>query len=64
MTCRHCMNWNMKNNPAMARQGFGNCNLQISKAVFYPPHHTCKAHKQVTPEQAAARDAWLKGVGL
>ena len=64
MTCRHCMNWNMKTSPAMARQGFGTCNLQVSKAVSYPPQHTCAAFKPVKPEQAAARDAWLKGVGL
>lgn len=64
MTCRHCMNWNMKNSPTMARAGLANCNLQASKAVFYPAHHDCKAFKTVTAVQAAARDAWLKGVGL
>lgn len=62
--CRTCMNWNMKNNPQMARQGFGTCNLQVSKAVSYPPHHTCTAFKTVKPAQAAARDAWLKSVGV
>ena len=64
MNCRNCTNWTMKHNPQMARQGFGNCNLQVSKAVMYPPHHTCTQHKQITPVQAAARDKWLKGVGL
>ena len=64
MTCRHCMNWNMKNSPTMARAGLANCNLQASRAVFYPAHHDCKQNKPVTPAQAAARDAWLKGVGL
>jgi hypothetical protein len=58
------MNWNMKNNPAMARAGLANCNLQVSKAVFYPAHHDCAARKPVTAAQATARDAWLKGVGL
>ena len=48
----------------MARAGLANCNLQVSKAVFYPAHHDCKQNKPVTPPQAAARDAWLKGVGL
>ena len=64
MTCRHCMNWNMKNFPTMARQGLANCNLQPSKAVFYPAHHDCTARKPVTSAQALARDRFLKGVGL
>jgi hypothetical protein len=54
----------MKPNPLMAKQGFGNCNLQVSRAVSYPPQHTCGAAKPVTAAQATARDAWLKGVGL
>lgn len=62
MTCRHCMNWNLKSS-TMARAGLANCNLQVSRAVFYPAHD-CKAFKTVTAVQAAARDAWLKGVGL
>ena len=64
MTCRNCNNWTMKHNPSMARQGFGNCNLQVSRAVFYPPQHKCTQHKPVSAEQAGKRDKWLKGVGL
>lgn len=48
----------------MARQGFGNCNMQTSKAVFYPPHHNCDAHKAVTKAQQVKRDDWLKGIRL
>ena len=64
MTCRTCANWTMKSYPLMARQGFGNCNLQTSKAVFYPPHHNCDAHKAVTQAQQVKRDAWMKGIRL
>lgn len=64
MTCRHCMNWNMRHFPKMGAEGFGTCNLQVSKAVSYPPHHTCTAFKPVKPVDAAKRDVFLKGIGL
>lgn len=64
MTCRNCKNWTMKHNAQMARQGFGNCNLQLSRAVLYPPHHTCNAHKPVTAEDLAKRNKFLLGVRL
>lgn len=66
MTCRHCMNWNIDiHQPGtMDKAGLANCRLQVSRAVFYPRHHDCKAFKSVQPGEAAKRDAWLKGVGL
>ena len=64
MTCRHCMNWTLKALPAMGSLGCGTCNLQVSKAVTYPPHHTCTAFKPVKTVDAAKRDVFLKGIGL
>lgn len=64
MTCRHCMNWTLKAVPAMGQYAFGTCNLQVSKAVSYPPHHTCTAFKQVKPVDAVKREKYLKGIRL
>lgn len=48
----------------MGAEGFGTCNLQVSKAVSYPPHHTCPAFKPVKPFDAAKREKYLKGIRL
>ncbi len=43
-TCKSCHHANTKTNPAMAAQGFANCNL-LPKWKFQAPTFTCKRWK-------------------
>jgi hypothetical protein len=61
MTCQTCMHWNLKNHPSMAKHGFGNCNLQENKWVFFPLQHMCSSHKGASAEIVVKREAYFRG---
>lgn len=58
MTCLKCQHWNPKASGRMGLQRFAVCNLQVSKAVFFPPHHTCVNQKNAAPMVIARRLEW------
>jgi hypothetical protein len=61
MNCQTCMHWNLKDQPNMTKHGFGTCNLQANKWVFFPLQHTCDQHKKAIADIVSKRETYFRG---
>lgn len=63
-TCTTCHHWAPKNAGAMARHGFGVCNVLNAVWVYLPPHQTCQHHTPAKPDVVEGRVKWLAKLGV
>jgi hypothetical protein len=59
--CIGCQHFNLRNAGQMARQGFGHCGLEPSRAVFQSAvfERQCRKFEAADPDTVDKRQAWL-----
>lgn len=60
--CKTCTNWQMRDNPAMARFGFARCTLG-AKWTFLAPGFRCERYSAAGADVVKKREVFLKGKG-